>query len=238
MGGGDAGIVLTSQGGVATVTLSREAKRNALAHRHFTLLADLLHTADADANVSVIVLTGAGDRAFCAGADLSPEEAFFARIGDAPTTGLGDVMRQASRLSKPLVGRINGHCYAGGVGLLSMCDTAIAVDDARFALPEITLGLFPFVVAAGLKRKVPPEVVEELARSGRPITAARAVEIGMIAEAVPRAELDRAIDRRLKTPPEALLAGRVVGGAFAVDLAAAEAATRSMAAREARIKNS
>lgn len=189
----DDGIDLVVEDAVATITIRREARRNALAHRHFNDLVRLLDEADRDETVAVIVLTGEGDRAFCAGADISAGEAFFETIGERQTTGLGDFLRRAHRLTKPLVGRINGHCYAGGVGLLAACDVAVAADDARFALPEIRLGLFPFVVLAGLRGKVAASVATELAVTGTPVGAERAARMGLVNEIVPRSGLDAAV---------------------------------------------
>ncbi|MBL0934676.1 MAG: enoyl-CoA hydratase/isomerase family protein [Rhizobiaceae bacterium] len=187
------GVDLVVEDAVATITIRREARRNALGHRHFADLVRLLDCADRDDAVAVIVLTGAGDRAFCAGADISAGEAFFKNIGERQTTGLGDFLRRAHRLTKPLVGRINGHCYAGGVGLLAACDIAIAADDARFALPEIRLGLFPFVVLAGLRGKVAASFATELAVTGVPVSAERAALMGLINESVSRSDLDAAV---------------------------------------------
>jgi enoyl-CoA hydratase/carnithine racemase len=233
-------VVLTVAGGLATITLAREAKRNALAKRHFIELVALLDAADADEAVAVIVLTGAGDRAFCAGADISKDEQFFETIGEQKTTGLGDVMRRARALTKPLIGRINGHCYAGGVGLLSACDIAIAADDARFALPEVTLGLFPFIVVAGLQPKLAATAIAELALTGAPASAARAVEIGLISHCVARIDLDASVAALASTlaslPRAAIKAGRPAlsgmdDAAFEAVLAAAEAKTFALSAQ-------
>lgn len=236
-------ISLTVANRVATITIAREAKRNALARRHFVALVDRLAQADADEAVDVIVLTGAGDRAFCAGADITSAEQFFETIGNQATTGLGDVLRRARVLTKPLLGRINGHCYAGGVGLLAACDIAIAADDALFALPEMTLGLFPFVVIAGLRPKLGAGVIAELALTGAPIAAARAAQIGLIGRCVTRPELDPAIAALVATisgmPRNAMAAGRrALSGmddlAFETMLAEAEGETLALAAARSK----
>lgn len=237
--GGFDGIGLVVEDKFATITIRREARRNALAHRHFADLVRLLDEADADETVAVIVLTGEGDRAFCAGADISAGEAFFETIGERQTTGLGDFLRRAHRLTKPLVGRINGHCYAGGVGLLAACDMAIATDDARFALPEIRLGLFPFVVLAGLRGKVAASFATELAVTGTPVSAERAVRMGLVNEIVSRSDLDAAVAAFVGTiaaqPRQAMRSGlaslrALDSEAFEAAISQAEEQTRRLAA--------
>lgn len=233
------GLDLVVEDAVATITIRREARRNALAHRHFVDLVRLLDEADRDETVAVIVLTGEGDRAFCAGADISAGEAFFETIGKRQTTGLGDFLRRAHRLTKPLVGRINGHCYAGGVGLLAACDMAISTDDARFALPEIGLGLFPFVVLAGLRGKVAASFATELAVTGTPVSAERAVRMGLVNEIVSRSGLDAAVAALVGTiaaqPRQAMRSGlaslrALDSEAFDEAISQAEEQTRRLAA--------
>lgn len=233
------GVDLVVEDAVATITIGREARRNALAHRHFADLVRLLDEADRDEAVAVIVLTGEGDRAFCAGADISAGETFFETIGKRQTTGLGDFLRRAHRLTKPLLGRINGHCYAGGVGLLAACDMAIATDDARFALPEIRLGLFPFVVLAGLRGKVAASFATELAVTGTPVSAERAVRMGLVNEIVSRSDLDAAVAAFVGTiaaqPRQAMRSGlaslrALDSEAFEAAISQAEEQTRRLAA--------
>jgi len=238
-GGGFDGIDLVVEDAVATIMIRREAKHNALAHRHFSDLVRLLDEADLNEAVRVIVLTGEGDRAFCAGADIGAGEAFFETIDARATTGLGDFLRRAHRLAKPLVGRINGHCYAGGVGLLAACDMAISTDDARFALPEIKLGLFPFVVLAGLRPKIGASFATELAVTGTPVTAARAARMGLVNDIVPRSGLDAKVEELVGVvvaqPREAMRSGLASlrpldAEAFEVLIAQAEDQTRRLAA--------
>ncbi|SMD19470.1 enoyl-CoA hydratase-related protein [Rhizobium sp. RU36D] len=180
-------------GPVATIRICREGKSNALARRHFDQLAERMRQADADESIRAIVLTGEGDRAFCAGADLSADERFLTGLADDRTTGLGDYLRRACKISKPIIGRVNGHCIAGGVGLLASCDIAIACDDVRIALPEIKLGVFPFVVLASLAERVPRIHAMQLALTGEAILAQRALDLGLFSQVVPRGRLDAAV---------------------------------------------
>ena len=182
-------------GSVATITICRERRRNALARRHFNRLTEFLVQAQADVSIRAIILTGEGSLAFCAGADLSPEEAFLGDLSTGDTTGLGDYLRCACRLTKPLIARVNGHCYAGGVGLLAGCDVVVSCDDALFALPEINLGIFPFVVLAALKDRLAHGHAMQLALSGAAISADRAVEIGLVSRKVPRSDLNETVEQ-------------------------------------------
>lgn len=187
-------IQLRREGRVATLAICRPAKRNALAPRHFRSLVAHLAAVDADPDIGAVILTGEGDRAFCAGADLSPEEHFLEGLKQAGPTGLGDVLRAAHGLGKPLIARVNGHCYAGGIGLLAACDLAVACEDASFALPEVKLGIFPFVVLAGLAHRIAPMHLARLALTGSPIDAPMALQIGLVSHVTPRSALDSTTD--------------------------------------------
>lgn len=179
--------------GLATIVICREAKRNALAPEHFRRLVEVLDDLNADPEVRVVVLTGEGEKAFCTGADLSPERGFLQTLSQNAATGLGDVLRASLRRTKPMIARINGSCYAGGVGLLGCCDMAVASEKASFSLPEIRLGLFPFVVAAALRDRIAPVHLNALALTGRAIDAQTAMLIGLISHVVPHKELDQTV---------------------------------------------
>jgi len=204
-------ILVRHDGRVATLAICRPAKSNALAQRHFRRMAALLTELDADPEVGSIVLTGEGDRAFCAGADLSPAERFLDGLASGGASGLGDVLRIAHGLSKPLIGRINGACYAGGFGLLAACDLVVACDEARFALPEVKLGIFPFVVLAALRHRVASAHLTRLALTGQPIGAAEAFTIGLVSHVVPRSGLDSMVaslaEELAGLPADAMRAG-------------------------------
>jgi enoyl-CoA hydratase/carnithine racemase len=224
-------IVARREAAVTTITLCRPQRRNALAPEHMVALREALVAAGRDPACRVIVLTGQGE-AFCAGADLSGAASFFDQRRGA-TTELGDLIRAGRGLARPVVGRINGACHAGGVGLLALCDIAIASDTATFALPEINVGLFPFVVLAAFAGRPVLTALRELAMTGQPISAARAEQIGLVSRIVPPQALDRevgALAERLATrAPNALRAGlcRVLDEA---GLAEAEARSLALAA--------
>jgi len=177
-------------GRVARLELHRPEKHNAMNPQMVRELLDAFGSARMDPDVSVVVLTGAGDKVFCAGGDLGgisqrQEE------GAAPAEQGGPqlLFETFSGLGKPIVGQINGHALAGGLGLATACDIVIAADDVRFGTPEINVGLWPMVIMATISRSVGPKQALKLYMTGQQIDAGEAVRIGLITEAVPRAEL-------------------------------------------------
>ena len=179
---------------VLTLVLSREAQRNALSATLVEALHAALDEAARDDAVRVVVLTGAGEKAFCAGGDLAGGG------GDGGFLSLHDGRRRYAALleklvsfEKPVVARVNGHALAGGLGLVCACDLAIATDDAQFGTPEVNVGLFPYMVTALLFRQIATKHAAELVLTGRKIDAAEAARLGLVNRAVPRAQLDGAV---------------------------------------------
>ena len=121
------------------LTIRREERRNAMSHGVLEKLAQAIDAAQAERDVRAIVLTGAGDKAFCAGADLQSAQAFTTDYSD-PTGHFARVLRRARASHVPLVARVNGACMAGGMGLLGLCDLAVAARHAVFGLPEVKVG--------------------------------------------------------------------------------------------------
>lgn len=172
-------------GPVATVTLNRPEQRNALGRTLLLELRQCLDRAAADEAVRAVVLTGAGDRAFCAGADLSA----LVRAGELERHdhfGLFvDVFLACERLGKPLIGCVNGHALAAGLGLALSCDLVVAADTATFGTPEIRVGLWPMMVLAIVVRNLGPKRAMELFMTGERIGAAQAREWGLVNRVVP-----------------------------------------------------
>lgn len=184
-------IVLHEQRGHALwITINREERRNAMNEAVMAGIAEGFTLASSDPSVRAVVLTGAGSKAFCAGADLSTSAGSFKY--DYSRVGLPfvRVMRQARDLTVPLIARVNGHAMAGGMGLVGMCDMAIAADHALFGMPEVKVGVFPMQIMAVLQRIIPPRKCYEMALTGEPVSAAEALEIGLLNYVVPAAELD------------------------------------------------
>ena len=178
--------------GVARITLNRPAVRNALSRPLVHELAAALAAYEADAQARVIVLSGAGDKAFCAGADLKG-------VDDRGTTlqaresfrGLSGILEALTTMRTPVIAQVHGFALAGGCGLAAGCDLVIAADDAVFGLPEITIGLLPLIVMAPILRAVGRKRGLLMILSGEPITARDALEIGLVSRVVPRGDLAR-----------------------------------------------
>jgi enoyl-CoA hydratase/carnithine racemase len=205
-------VLFEKRGLVQWITINREERRNAMNDVVTDTIAVGLTEAGKDPEVRAVVLTGAGDKAFCSGADLSAGSGSFKY--DYSKVGLSFVklMKQARDLTLPLIARVNGHAMAGGLGLMGMCDMAIAADTARFGMPEVKIGLFPMQIMAVLQRLIPPRKLYEMALTGEPITAAEALEFGLLNYVVPAAELDTKLDwllsRLLDKSPTAIRRGK------------------------------
>ncbi|HJR24864.1 MAG TPA: enoyl-CoA hydratase-related protein [Acidimicrobiales bacterium] len=180
---------------VARITIDRQERRNALSWDVVRELRAAFARAKADDEVGVVVLTGAGEKAFCAGADLEGMAA-----GASPTElhegrgELAELFRDLYALGKPTIARVRGYALAGGFGLALACDLVVAADDAVFGTPEITLGLWPHMITVPLIRAMPPKRALELMLTGRRVDAAEADRIGFVTRVVPVAELDAAVD--------------------------------------------
>jgi methylglutaconyl-CoA hydratase len=177
-------------GGVLTVTLADEANRNALGARLVGELVDALDDADADPAVRVVVLTNRG-RVFCAGADLSERAS-----EDAPAAirSPQELFGRFARSPKPYVGRIAGHCVAGGMGLAAAMDISIAAEDARFGFTEVRVGVAPAVISVVCLPKLRPADARAAFLRGSRFSAAEAAEIGLVNAAVPADRLDEEVD--------------------------------------------
>lgn len=171
------------------ITINRPDKRNAIHAGVIAGIREGLRAAHADPEVRVIVLTGAGEKAFCAGADLRPGEGFALDLS-RPNGDYADLMREAQSATLPIVIRVNGICMAGGMGLLCMADMAVAADHALFGLPEVKVGLFPMQVLSLLQDLVPMRIVREWTLTGEPFAAEEARQAGLVNHVVRLADLD------------------------------------------------
>jgi enoyl-CoA hydratase/carnithine racemase len=188
-------VLYAVEGGVATVTINRPERRNAMSWGVITGLRESVQRAKDDPDVRVVVLTGAGDRAFCAGADLTGmrSDSSYLEIHDARGE-LARLFLEMYELGKPTVARVRGYALAGGFGLALACDFVVASDDAQFGTPEINVGLWPYMITVPLLRSMPPKKVLELMLTGRRVDAAEADRIGFVTRVVPADHLDAATD--------------------------------------------
>lgn len=187
-------LLISKENHVLRLTLNRPERRNALNDDLILHLTRAFEDASADPDVRVVILSGVGDKAFCSGADLTPQADTFGFDYSEPRSNFADMLRAGRAMTVPLIGRINGYCLAGGMGLLAVCDLAVASDTARFGLPEVKVGLFPMQVAAILQSMIPPRTFAQMCYTGEMLDAKKALSFGLLNDVVAASELDDAVD--------------------------------------------
>ena len=200
--------------GIATLVIDRESKRNALNRATLDALCDHLDLLTAEEGVRVIILRGAGDQAFCAGADLR-EVLKCETLAEsrAHFDGVRRVIVRLQNAPQPTISRVAGFALAGGCGLAVATDFTIAGEGAVFGLPEINLGLLPLIVSEPIYRAVGSrKVLLDLALTGRRVQASEAHQLGMVTRVVPDGELDAEVsslaDQLAGQSPAALRMGK------------------------------
>ena len=183
-------LQLTYSGDVATITLNRPERRNAVSPE---MIAELLAAFDeVDASpAGVLILTGSGN-AFCSGMDLDALKALSSQspeqhLEDART--LARLCRRLWSFPKPTIAAVNGPAIAGGCGLATLCDFTIAVPEAKFGYPEVHIGFLPAVVSIFLVRQIGEKQARDLLLTGKAVDATEALRIGVITQIVPAEEL-------------------------------------------------
>jgi enoyl-CoA hydratase/carnithine racemase len=196
----------------ATITIDDPERRNPMSVETMRALLELTERAMDAPEVGVVVYTGAGEDAFCAGGDLSGS---FVDDPIGLHDGRGDIarlFRLMMRGGKPTIARVNGHALAGGFGLAVACDITICVDGAKLGTTEVRVGLWPMMISAVLARVMPRKPALELMLTGRVISPEEALRLGAVSRVVPREELDEAVDEvvdgLLAMSPTALLLGK------------------------------
>ncbi|NIZ08106.1 enoyl-CoA hydratase/isomerase family protein [Pseudooceanicola sp. HF7] len=196
----DLPLLFDKTDGIAVLTFNRPGARNAISPEVACRLADAFAEIAADPDLRAVILTGAGDRAFCSGGDLAltlplmtgarqPETEWDQRLLDEPEVMERSALR-GFELNKPIIAAINGPCMAGGMETVLATDIRIAAENATFALPEVRRGLIPFAGSlVRLPRQIPQCLAMEMLLTGDPISAERALSAGMINRIVPQAEL-------------------------------------------------
>lgn len=183
--------------GVAYLTLNLPEKRNAISARMMTELHDFATTIGADIDTRAVILSGAG-KLFCAGGDLNWMKAQMdadraSRMSEARI--FANMLRALNEMPTPLIGRIHGSAFGGGVGLICLCDIAIADEGTKFGLMESRLGLNPATIGPYVVARLGEGMSRRIFMSARIFDAAEAREIGLIAKAVPADELDAAVEK-------------------------------------------
>ncbi len=185
--------------GVATLTLTRPERHNAMNAEMIGELAKAATALGEDGSVRAVVLTGEG-KSFSAGADLNWMKAQFEasraeRIAEA--TALARMLKALNEMPKPLIGRINGQAFGGGLGLISVCDVAVASRAARFAFTEVKLGLIPATISPFVAARMGEARARQVFMSARIFDAEEAVSLGLLAKAVDADALDAAVEAEI-----------------------------------------
>ncbi|MFY0597347.1 MAG: crotonase/enoyl-CoA hydratase family protein [Cognatishimia sp.] len=202
--------ITTDARGVATLTLDRAEKHNAMSAEMMRELTEAAHALGADKSVRVVVLTGAG-KSFCAGGDLGWMKEQMAADSETrfvEARKLAEMLQALNTMPKPLIGRLQGNAFGGGVGMASVCDVAIGVDSLTMGLTETRLGLIPATIGPYVLSRMGEAMARRVFMSARLFGAEEAVKLGLLAKAVPAETLDEAIEAEvvpyLTCAPEAV----------------------------------
>jgi enoyl-CoA hydratase/carnithine racemase len=181
---------------VATLTIDRPQRRNSLTFETMASLRDGVLRAKADGDVRVLVLTGAGEEAFCAGADLAGlrGEDIDAETAHAGRGHMAELFTTMWSSGIPTIARVRGYALAGGFGLAMACDIVVAAENAVFGTPEVAVGLWPYMITVPMLRSMSPKVALELMMTGRRVSATEAQRLGFVNHLVAVADLDDTVD--------------------------------------------
>jgi len=208
--------IATDDRGVATLTLNRPEKHNSLSAQMIAELTEAAGVLGADPGVRVVVLTGAGD-SFCAGGDLGWMREQLAadraqRMVEARKLAM--MLKAMNDLPKPLIGRVQGQAFGGGVGMMSVCDTVIAVDGSKFGLTEVRLGLIPATISPYVLARMGEAKARRVFMSARIFGAAEAKDLDLAAKVVAAEALDAAVEKEvrpyLSAAPSAVAASKAL----------------------------
>lgn len=190
----DKDLLYRVDGSTAWMTINREARRNSISPEVVNLFFEYLKMAEDDPSVRAVCITGAGDKAFCSGADLGN---MAAGDGSSPSGNYANLMKRVASFPKPTVARVNGYCLAGGTGFMLACDIVIAKEDAKFGTPEVNVGIWPMMIGALIFRNAMKKKAMEMVLLGQRLSAKEAEEMGMVTRVVPNEKLDDEINRVL-----------------------------------------
>jgi enoyl-CoA hydratase len=188
-------LLVERAGDVVSLTINREDKRNALSRDVLQGLLDGVRTVAEDERVRAVVVRSAGEKVFCAGADLAVMSNDATGLEQHEGRGLlKDLVVAMRTCPKPIVARVQGLCLAGGIGLAAGCDVVLARETAQFGMPEVDRGLWPFMVSALLTRHVSPKHAMDYMLTGERFDARTAHAMGLVSRVLPDAGFDDAVD--------------------------------------------
>ncbi len=209
-------VVLSERrGAVQWILINRPERRNALNEAVAAGIAGGLRDAQADPAIRAVVVTGVGDKAFCAGGDMQPaaDGSPFEADPARPQNPVIELFREFERCGLPTVARINGHALAGGLGLVCACDLAIATESATLGVPESGVGLFPMMILPYMLRTLPRRKLLEWCITGVRWSAQEALEADLLNYTAPDGELDTKLDwllaRIVDKSPTAIRLGKL-----------------------------
>ncbi len=210
--------------GVATLLLNRADKHNSLSAKMIDELTEAARQLAADEAVRVVVLTGAG-ASFCAGGDLGWMREQFAATREtrmAEARKLAMMLKALNELPKPVIGRVQGQAFGGGIGMMSVCDTVVAVEDAKFGLTEVRLGLIPATISPYVLARMGEGKARRVFMSARIFGAQEARDLDLVAKVVPAEGLDAAVETEIKpylaAAPAALAASKALARSLGPDM--------------------
>ena len=221
-------LLVERRGPACRITIDRAAEHNTMTDLVMDELCAALRAAEAMEGVRAVVLTGAGEQTFCAGGQLKPtaDGSPFALEPGRFDNPVAELFRAMDRCNLPLIARVNGSAFGGGLGLVCACDFAVAVDSARFGTTEARVGVFPMMILPALLRVIPRRRLYEMCFFAERFSATRAQELDIVNQVAIRDDLDREVDALVAklslNSPVALRIGRRALGA-ATDLSYSDA---------------
>ena len=207
-------LIIEQRGAACYITINRAAEHNTMTDLVMEELTLAFRQAESMTGVRAIVLTGAGDQTFCAGGKLKPtaDGSPFALEPGRFDNPVAELFRTMDRCNLPIIARVNGSAFGGGLGLVCACDFAVATDTARFGTTEAKVGVFPMMILPVLMRVIPRRRLLEMCFFAHRFTAAEAQQFDIVNHVVPAAELDTAItamvEKLAANSPVALRIGR------------------------------
>jgi enoyl-CoA hydratase/carnithine racemase len=207
-------VLSEKSGHVLTLTINRPERRNAMTFETLAELRDGISSARSDRDIRAVVITGAGEKAFCAGADLAGIRGgeLDAEAAHQGRGHLAELFTEMYRCGVPTIAKVRGFALAGGMGLALACDFVVAAEDAVFGTPEVKVGLWPYMITVPLLRSMPAKTVLDLMVTARRVDAVEGQRLGFVNRVVPAAELDQAVaaltDQIAGNSPAAIRLGR------------------------------
>lgn len=207
-------LLVEQRGAACHITINRAAEHNTMTDVVMEEFIRAFHEAESMPGVRAIVLTGAGEQTFCAGGKLKPtaDGSPFALEPGRFDNPIAEMFKAMDRCNLPIIARVNGSAFGGGLGLICACDFAVAVDTAKFGTTEAKVGVFPMMILPVLMRVIPRRRLQEMCFFAHRFSAAEAKRFDILNEVVPASDLDTAInamvDKLAANSPVALRIGR------------------------------